>query len=873
METLVKDVVCGMEVDPVTAPVSLTVGKTTYYFCCRGCADLFRAHRGPYAFDSSAGAGLTAVALQSAPTTAAPTERPDFVHTRPQSARDLRGGTEDDRPSEADPLGAVMSLHDELWYICPMDLEVRQRGSGACPKCGMTLEPELVPPARKTQYVCPMHPEILTSELGSCPICGMALERRTLTAAEQQNPELRDMNRRLWISLVFAVPLLALAMLHMLGLLPHIIAPRVMTWMQFALATPIVFWGGWPFFQRAWSSVKFRSPNMFTLIALGVGVSYGYSTMATIFVAALPSSLLEHGAVKVYFEAAGAIVVLVLLGQVLELRALSRTSGALQALLDLSPKMARMVLAGGQEEDVPLDRVYPGDKLRVRPGEKVPVDGIVVEGASAIDESMITGESVLVEKQPGSRVVGGTVNGTGTLLLRAERVGSETLLARIVGLVSEAQRSRTPIQRLADRVAAWFVPAVIAAAVATFIGWALLGPPPRPVYALVNAVAVLIIACPCALGLATPMAIMVGTGRGAHAGVLIKNAEALETLEKVNLLVVDKTGTLTRGKPEVVSVVPRLDNAELLRQITKLPGRRAHPPETGIVQVELLRLVASLERASEHPLAAAIVDAAKAKRLALRAVAAFTSLTGKGVIGQVDGQEIGAGNRCLLESLNIRPSSDLLREADKLERDGQTVVYITVDGQPAGLLGIADPIKASTPEAIQMLRKEGVRVLMLTGDSFGTAETVARKLGLDEYEAEVLPEKKSEVVKRLQAQGHVVAMAGDGINDAPALAQAHVGIAMGTGTDITMESGQVILVKGDLRAIVRARRLSRATMRVVRQNLFWAFAYNLVGVPIAAGVLYPAFGLLLSPVIAAAAMSFSSVSVITNSLRLRHARL
>jgi Cu+-exporting ATPase len=612
---------------------------------------------------------------------------------------------------------------------------------------------------------------------------------------------------------------------------------------------------------------------MFTLIAMGVGVSYAYSAIATFYSAGLSPSWREHGAANVYFEAGAGIVVLVLLGQVLELRARNRTSSALRALLDLSPKLARMVYADGHEEDIPLDHIHPGDKLRVHPGERIPVDGVVLEGSSAIDESMITGESALVEKQRGSGLVGGTVNGSGTFLMRAERVGSETLLAQIVRLVGEAQRSRAPIQRLADRVASWFVPAVIAAAAATFVSWSLLGPPPSMVYALINSVAVLIIACPCALGLATPMAVMVGTGRGAHAGVLIKNAEALEILEKVDLLVVDKTGTLTRGKPEVVSIVSRLSDAHPLRPSAKLRSTAAHPPEIGIVEVELLRLVASLERGSEHPLATAIVQAAKDKRLALKAVSDFTSLTGRGVVGCVGGREVGAGNQRLLEVLNIRPSADLLQQAEELQQEGQTVVYIAVDGQPAGLLGIADPVKPSTPQAIHLLRKEGVRILMLTGDSRTTAETVARKLGLDEYEAEVLPEEKSKVVKRLQAEGHVVAMAGDGINDAPALAQAHVGIAMDTGTDITMESGEVILVKGDLQAIVRARHLSRATMRIMRQNLFWAFAYNLIGIPIAAGVLYPAFGVLLSPVIAAAAMSFSSVSVITNSLRLRHMSL
>jgi Cu+-exporting ATPase len=658
------------------------------------------------------------------------------------------------------------------------------------------------------------------------------------------------MTRRFWISLALTVPLLAIAMGHMVSSLAHWFPHWLLTWGELALATPVVLWGGWPFFQRAWTSVKNRHANMFTLIGMGVGVAYVYSVVASIAPGIFPEAFREHGVINVYYEAAAAITVLVLLGQVLELRARSRTNTAIRALLDLSPKMARRVNAGGSETDVPLEQVQPGDLLRVRPGEKIPVDGVVVEGSSSVDESMITGESMPVEKTAGSRVIGGTVNARGSFIMRAERVGSETLLAQIVRMVAEAQRSRAPIQRLADRVSGYFVPAVITIAVITFIVWAVVGPQPRFAYALVNAVAVLIIACPCALGLATPIAIMVSTGRGANAGVLIRNAEALEIMEKVDTVVVDKTGTLTEGKPKLVSVVAA-------------PGAN---------ESEVLLLAASLERASEHPLAAAIIRGADERKLTLANVTDFKSLTGKGVVGRVEGREVAAGNERLFEELRVA-AADLRQQAEELRREGQTVIYVAVDGRPAGLLGVADPIKPSTPEAIRALHQEGVRLVMLTGDSRATAEAVARKLGIDDFEADVLPDRKSEVVKRLQAQGHVVAMAGDGINDAPALAQADVGIAMGTGTDVAMEAGGITLVKGDLRGIVRALRLSRATMRIIRQNLFFAFIYNSLGVPIAAGVLYPFLGILLSPVIAAAAMSFSSVSVITNSLRLRKVRL
>ena len=716
----------------------------------------------------------------------------------------------------------------------------------------MELEPTIPLAATRTEYTCPMHPEIVRPGPGFCPICGMALEPRTVTATDEENPELRDMTRRFWISLVLTVPLLAIAMVDMLPGMPveHALPGGWLPRIELLLATPVVLWGGRPFFQRGLASIVNRSTNMFTLIAMGTGVAYLFSLTATVFPGVFPASFRDmSGTPPVYFEAAAAIVTLVLLGQVLELRARSRTGAAIRALLDLSPKTAR-ILRDGTEQDVPLDQVRPGDRLRVRPGEKVPVDGAVLEGTSTVDESMITGESMPVTKEPGSRVIGATMNTTGSFLMRAERVGSETLLARIVQMVSQAQRSRAPIQRLADRVAAWFVPAVIAIAALTFIVWALFGPEPRLAHALVNAVAVLIIACPCALGLATPMAIMVGTGRGARAGVLIKNAEALEILEKVNTLVFDKTGTLTEGKPTVESVIAA----------------------SGGNETELVRLVASLEQGSEHPLASAIVAAARENNIPLAGVSDFQSHPGLGIGGKVDGRTVSAGNEKFFQQKSI--SFDAFAQpAGNLRHNGQTVVFVALDGRPAGLIGIADPIKPSTAQALRNLKAAGLRIVMLTGDSRGTAEAVARKLGIDNFEAEILPEKKSEVVRRLQREGRTVAMAGDGINDAPALAQADVGIAMGTGTDVAMESAGVTLVKGDLAGIVRARKLSQATMRNIRQNLFFAFVYNLLGVPIAAGVLYPFFGLLLSPILAAAAMSFSSVSVITNSLRLRKTEL
>ena len=730
-------------------------------------------------------------------------------------------------------------------WVCPMDPEVEADRPGPCPRCGMALEPATPVQSTRVEWTCPMHPQIVRDQPGTCPICGMALEPRTVSM-EEENPELHDMSRRFWVSVVLTLPVFLLGMSDLLPGQPvqHAISPRTLAWIELVLATPVVLWGGWPFFQRGWASVVNRSLNMFTLIALGTGVAFVFSVVATVAPGLLPASMeTAHGGVPLYFEPAAVIVTLVLLGQVLELRARARTRSALKALLGLAPKTARRVEADGQERDVPLASVRPGDVLRVRPGEKVPVDGVVIEGRSVIDESMLTGEPLPVEKEPSSRVIGGTVNGTGSFLMRAERVGEATLLAQIVRMVGEAQRSRAPIQRLADRVAAWFVPIVIAVAVVTFAAWLFVGPEPRFAHALVNAVSVLIIACPCALGLATPMSIMVATGRGATAGVLVRNAEAIEVMEKVDTLVLDKTGTLTEGKPRLASVI-------------------ALPP---FAEAEVLRFAASLERASEHPLANAIVEGARERSVSLVPVSAFQSMTGKGVTGTVDGRIVSVGNA------EFTGAAAEAKQAEPLRAEGQTVVFVAVDGKLAGLLGVADPIKPSAQDALRALRAEGLRIVMLTGDSRTTAQAVARKLGIEEFEAEVLPAQKAEVVKRLRAEGHKVAMAGDGINDAPALAAADVGIAMGTGTDVAMESADITLVKGDLRGILRARRLSRATLRNIRQNLFWAFAYNVLGVPLAGGVLYPAFGLLLSPMIASAAMSLSSVSVITNALRLRHA--
>jgi Cu+-exporting ATPase len=704
-----------------------------------------------------------------------------------------------------------------------------------------------------TLYTCPMDPEIVQEGPGSCPICGMALEPMTVSAEEESSPELEDMSRRFRISLALTLPVFLIAMSEMLPGEPlqSAVSPRWLAGIQLLLSTPVVLWGGWPFFARGWASLVSRHLNMFTLIAIGTGAAYLYSAFAALVPETFPASFRgPEGEVAVYFEAAAVIVTLVLMGQVLELRARSQTGAAIRALLGLAPKTARLLHDDGGEEDVPLERVRPGDRLRVRPGEKVPVDGVVLDGASSVDESMVTGEPIPVEKSSGDRVTGATQNGTGALVIEAERVGADTLLARIVQMVAEAQRSRAPIQRLADRVAGVFVPAVIGIAALAFVVWAALGPEPRLAHALINSVAVLIIACPCALGLATPMSIMVAAGRGATVGVLFKNAQAIELLRSVDTIVVDKTGTLTEGRPRLASVVP----AE------------------GLDEATLLRLAASLERASEHPLAAAIVEGAQARGQAPRSTESFESRTGMGVTGRVEGRSVALGNRKLLEDLGV--DLDALAEvATSMRMQGQTAMFVAVDGMLAGLLGVADPIKGSTADAIRSLRAEGLRIVMLTGDSRTTAEAVAGRLGLDEVIAEVLPDQKLEVVKRLQGDGRSVAMAGDGINDAPALAQAEVGIAMGTGTDVAMESADVTLVKGDLRGIARATRLSHTTMRNIKQNLFFAFVYNALGVPLAAGALYPAFGLLLSPMIAAAAMSFSSVSVISNALRLRRLAL
>ncbi len=810
------DPVCGMTVNPSAAAGTHEYNGHSYFFCSTHCLNKFRED--PERFLNKA--------------------------TEPRASQPV--GIQGEVKPAAAPVAQT--------YTCPMHPEVRQDKPGSCPKCGMALEPvNVTAPQQKIEYTCPMHPEIVRDAPGNCPICGMALEPRTVTFGDEENHELKDMRRRFWVSVVLTIPLFVIGMTDLIPGAPleRIVSPAVLPWVQLILASPVVLWGGWPFFVRAWQSVVHRSLNMFTLIGLGVGVAYGYSVVGTLFPDIFPHSFRAHGGtVPIYFEAAAVITTLVLLGQVLELKARSQTSSAIKALLGLAPKTARRVAPDGSEQDIPLDQVQVGDLLRVRPGEKIPVDGVVVEGSSAVDEAMVTGEPIPVEKMAGESVIGATINGTGSLIIKAERVGSETLLSQIVQMVAEAQRSRAPIQKLADVVAAYFVPAVILVAIITFVVWATMGPEPSMAYAIINAVAVLIIACPCALGLATPMSIMVATGKGAQAGVLFKNAEAIEVLRDVDTLVVDKTGTLTEGKPKLVTV----------------------SPVGGVNERELLRFAASLERGSEHPLAAAIVSGAQERGVEVVNTQSFESVTGKGVKGQVDGHAVGLGNLALLNDLGIDPG-ELAEQAEKFRTDGQTVMFVAIDGKAAGLIGVADPIKESTPEAIKQLHEEKIRIVMLTGDSRTTANAVAAKLNIDEVVAEVLPNQKAEIVKRFQAEGHKVAMAGDGINDAPALAQAHVGIAMGTGTDVAMQSAGVTLVKGDLRGIVRARKLSRATMGNIKQNLFFAFIYNVLGVPIAAGVLYPFFGLLLNPMIAAAAMSFSSVSVIGNALRLRRAQL
>ncbi|WP_099092122.1 heavy metal translocating P-type ATPase [Paludisphaera borealis] len=842
VEMLVKDPVCGMDVDPDKAAGSFEHAGETYSFCSKGCLAKFRAEPAKYLGDQTQSGGLD----HNPSHAPKPTPRGlEILSTH--TVKDPVCGM------DVDPEHAAGSFEHagKTYHFCSKGCLARFRAkpdrflSGG--PVGMSHGKAAEPAPSGTLYTCPMHPEIVQEGPGSCPKCGMALEPLVPTADDEPNHELIDMTRRFWGCLVMTLPVFALAMGEMIPVVRRLVSPHVSIWIQLALSTPVVLWGGWPFFERGWASVVNRSLNMFSLIALGTGVAYLYSLVATLFPSLVPASFLGHGGLApVYFEAAAVITTLVLLGQVLELRARSQTSSAIKALLGLAPKHARVLLDDGREEDVALDQVQVGDRLRVRPGEKVPVDGVVLEGSSFVDESMVSGEPVPVEKTAGQPLIGGTVNGVGSLVMRAERVGAETMLAQIVRMVGEAQRTRAPIQRLADVVASYFVPIVLLVALLTFIAWASFGPEPRFAYALVNAVAVLIIACPCALGLATPMSIMVGTGRGATSGVLVRNAEALETLERVDTLVVDKTGTLTEGKPRLVSVVAASAEDES----------------------EMLRLAASLERASEHPLAEAIAAGAEDRGLKLTQVEGFQSITGKGVKGTVEGRNVAIGNSRFLVESGVNPG-ELIARAEALRGEGQTVVFVAIDGRPAGFLGIADPIKESAAYAIKELHASGLRIVMLTGDNRTTAAAVAKKLGLDDFRADVLPEGKAEAIKALQDEGRTVAMAGDGINDAPAIAQAHVGIAMGTGTDVAMESAGITLIKGDLRGIERARKLSEATMRNIRQNLVFAFLYNVLGVPIAAGVLYPFFGLLLSPMIASAAMTFSSVSVITNALRLR----
>jgi Cu+-exporting ATPase len=798
----VLDPVCGMTIQASDAAGSWDYKGQRYYFCHPSCLARFK-------------------------------ESPESFLTPGKHA-----------PAAAAPAGTR--------YVCPMDPEVEQDHPGPCPTCGMALEPAIpTGPATKVEYTCPMHPEIVRSEPGACPICGMALEPRTVTVEEGPSEELVDMTRRFWIGALLGAPVFLLAMADMvLGMgLGGRIDVRATNWIGLICSTPVVLWAGWPFFERGWASIVNRHANMFTLIALGIGAAYLFSAAGTLVPQAFPPGFRVHGVVETYFDTAVVVTVLVLLGQVLELRARGRTGAAIRALLGMTSRTAR-VIRDGHEQDVPIEDVRVGDLCRVRPGEKIPVDGVVVEGRSSVDESLVTGEPIPVEKTAGSPVTGATLNGTGGLTMRAEKVGSDTLLARIVSMVAEAQRTRAPIQALADRIAGWFVPAVVAIAVVAFVAWSVLGPEPRLAHALLSAVAVLIIACPCALGLATPMAVMVGMGRGAGAGVLIRNAEGLERLEKVDTIVIDKTGTLTEGRPEVATV--------------KAAG--------SFTEADVLTLAAGLEQASEHPLASAIVAGARARGGSVPAVSGFQSFTGEGVVGTIDGRRVSVGTATLLARSHV-DAAPLAGQMDALRQQGQTVVFVAVDGALAGAIGVSDPIKSSTPEAIRLLHDERLRIVMLTGDNEVTARAVASSLRIDEVIAGVLPDQKRDVVRRLQSEGRRVAMAGDGVNDAPALAEASVGIAMGTGTDVAIESADVMLVKGDLRAIVRARRLSRATMRNIRQNLFLAFVYNALGVPVAAGVLYPLTGTLISPIWAGAAMTFSSVSVIVNALRLRHAEL
>jgi P-type Cu+ transporter len=822
--TTVRDPICGMQVEPQKAAGKSVFQDKEYFFCSLDCKAKFNTDPARYVEPVR------------------PSDEGSCCHAGHEHAHHQHEGAEPLTPSSI------------AKYFCPMCPDVESARPTDCPKCGMALE--LNPawkPSKKVIYVCPMHPEVEQDHPGTCPKCGMALEPKTVVAgAEEDDSELRGMTVRFWTGVALTLPIFLLAMAHLVPAWEHSewVSGTVARWTQFILSTPVVLWAGWPFFQRGWRSLVNRHLNMFTLIAMGVGAAYLFSALAMLFPGAFPVSFAQHGKVDIYFEAAAVIVVLVLLGQVLELRARKRTGSAIRALLDLAPPMAR-VLRNGEEQEVPLDSVKLGDRLRVRPGDKVPVDGTVVEGRSSVDESMITGEPIPAEKSVGDKVTGGTVNGTGSFIMEATRVGQETLLAQIVEMVGEAQRSRAPIQGLADKVAGYFVPVVIAAAAFTFLAWAVFGPQPRLAYAIANAVAVLIIACPCALGLATPMSVMVGVGRGAQTGVLIRNAEAIEIMEKVTTLVVDKTGTLTEGKPRLTRVLPA----------------------NGLTDEGLLIAAASVEQNSEHPLAAAIVQGARDRGVKPQSVDSFSSVTGGGVLGKLDSREVLVGKLKFLQERHVAGLQTVEKLAADLQSEGETAMFAAINGKAAGLLSVSDPIKASTPEAIAQLHKLGLKIIMLTGDNERTANAVAKKLGLDEVEAGVEPQHKHERVQLLRKQGHIVAMAGDGINDAPALAAADVGIAMGTGTDVAMESAGITLVKGDLRGIVKAVWLSRSMMRNIRQNLFFAFIYNALGIPVAAGLLYPFFGLLLSPILAGAAMSFSSVSVITNALRLRHVKL
>lgn len=847
---MATDPVCGMTVEPEKAAAKEEYNELTWYFCSDNCHQKFNASPDQYVKEQEEKDPVCGMDV-SAESEHHHEHAGKTYHFCSQNCHDKF--VADPQAFLNKDTSTAEPVDTNATYTCPMHPEIEQQGPGTCPKCGMALEVKGAPViATKTQYTCPMHPEIIQDEPGNCPKCGMALEAVTVDA-EEDDSELHYMNKRFWFSAILAIPVLfsAMAAEFWPEAMAELIEPSLRQWLEMIVSTPVIVWGGWIFYVRAIQSVITRNLNMFTLIGLGVSVAWTYSVIATVVPGIFPQAVFnDMGVVPVYFEAAAVITTLILLGQVLELRARSQTNAAIKLLLGLAPKTARIVRDDGAEEDIPMEHVQVGDTLRVRPGEKVAVDGVVLDGESNVDESMVTGEPVPVEKIAGERLIGATVNGTGGLLMRAEKVGADTLLAQIVQMVADAQRSRAPIQRLVDIVSGYFVPAVVVIAIITFFVWWQLGPEPALAYAVINAVAVLIIACPCALGLATPMSIMVGTGRGAMMGVLFKNAEALEVMRKVDTLVVDKTGTLTEGHPELVSVIA----AE------------------GFEENDIVRLAACVERSSEHPLAAAIVRGAEARKLELTSADDFQSVTGKGVTGKVDGRNVALGNIKLLQEAGI-DVGDLPQQADVGRAEGQTVMLLAIDGKAAGLIGVADPIKATTPDAIKDLHGEGVEVVMLTGDNLTTAKAVAAKLDIDRVEAEVLPDQKATIVKQLQDMGKVVAMAGDGINDAPALAQAHVGIAMGTGTDVAMESAGVTLVKGDLRGIVRARRLSRATMRNIRQNLFFAFIYNSAGVPVAAGVLYPAFGMLLSPIIAAAAMSFSSVSVITNALRLRSTKL